>query len=70
MGGFTVQVVVIHSVRHETARIDKLFLKINRRQSIFVGKFDNPLSFGEKLPIRGRHNRFDLLLLGGLKGTL
>jgi len=56
----------VDSVVHETALIDVLLLWIYRWQTVFDGKLDDPLSFGEKLASE-RHYRSDLLLLGGLK---
>jgi hypothetical protein len=41
-----------------------------RRQPVFAGKLDDPLSFGEKGGSGSRHNGAYLLLLGGLKGGL
>src|SRR5205814_9638079 len=65
-----IEVIVVRSVEHETALIDKFFLEVNGRQPVFAGKLDDSLSFGEKAGTGGRHNRAHLLLLCGLKGAL
>ena len=62
--------MVVHPVKHEPTFIDKLLLEVNRREAVFTGKLDDPLSFGEKLAIGGCHNRINLPLLCGLKGAL
>jgi len=60
----------VFPLEHETALVDKLLLWVNSRQAVFDGKLDDPLSFAEERASRGRHNRLDLLLLGGFKGAL
>lgn len=57
-------------IGHESTLVNKPLLWVNSRQSVFVGKLDDPLSFNEKAAIGGRHNRVDLLLPCGLKGAL
>src|SRR4051812_32636580 len=64
------EVIVVHSVEHQAAFIDKFLLKINSGQSVFAGKLDNPLSCGEKRATGAWHNSIDLLLPCGLKGAL
>src|SRR3990172_7114349 len=70
VGGLAVLVIQIRPIGHETALIDKLLLLVNSRQSVFNGKLDDPLSFGEKGAKDDRHNRAHLLLLCSLKGAL
>src|SRR5262245_37158216 len=70
VGGFPEQIIEVRAIRHKPALIDELLLEINSRQSVFRGKLDDPLSFGEKRRGGHRHNRFDLLLLCGFKGAL
>ena len=42
------QVIIVRPVGHESALVDKLLLEVNRRQTVFAGKLDDSLSFGEK----------------------
>ena len=44
----SIEVSGVWPVEHETARIDKLLLEVNRRQPMFAGKLDDPLSFAKK----------------------
>src|ERR1044071_9500159 len=64
------EVIVVHSVGHQAAFIDKFLLKINSGQSVSAGKLNNPLSCGEKRATGAWHNSIDLLLPCGLKGAL
>src|SRR4029453_630424 len=64
------EVIEVRPVGHETALFDKLLLKVDRRQAVFSGELNDPLSFGEKGATDSRHNRVDLLFLCGLKGAV
>src|SRR5262249_4584710 len=65
-----VEVNVVCPVRHKTALIDKLLLRINSREPVLDSKLHDPFSFGEKAVTGGRHDRADLLLLYGFKSAL
>src|SRR5215831_9665566 len=43
-----IKVNVVRAVGHETALVDELPLKVNRRQAVFAGQLHEPLSCGEK----------------------
>ena len=70
MGSLAEKVLVVRPIGHQTALIDKLLLEVDPWKPIFAGKFDDPLSFGEKAGGAGRHNRAYLLLLCRFKGAL
>jgi hypothetical protein len=70
MGGSAEQINVVCPIGHKAAFIDKLLLEVNSREAVFAGKLDDPLSFRENAGTGDRHNRADLLLLGGLKSVL
>jgi len=65
-----IEVVGVHPIGHEAAGFDILLLRVNRRRPVFAGKLDDSPSFVKKAGIGDRHNRVDLLLLGGLKDDL
>src|SRR5262249_39377046 len=50
-----IEIIEVHAIRQETAFIDKLLLRVNRRQPVFAGKLDNPFSCGEKGWVAMRH---------------
>src|SRR5262249_54963373 len=57
VGGCPVQLNEVHPVGHETSFIDKLLLEVNRREAVFAGKLDDPLSFGEITGTGDRYKR-------------
>src|SRR5262245_32284862 len=70
VGGLAEQVIIVRSIGHEAALIDKLLLEVNGWQPVFTGKLDDLLSFGEKTGTGDRHNPANLLLLCGSEGAL